>query len=114
MAEDPDALARLVHSVRRNFAAALDRPMTPAPWEERHLRQQQLDREIAAKVEARVRAAVAGDLKRLAADLDRHPLVHPGVPGVEREARRDAFLGAAVVAVHGLSQDRDDEKEAGS
>jgi len=114
MAEDPDALARVVHETRCSFAAALDRPMTPAPWEQRHPRQQQLDREIAAKVEARVRADIAADFKRLAADLKPHPLVPPGVPGIERAARQDTWRAAAVVAVNGLSPEgRDNEKEAG-
>jgi len=114
MPEDPDALARLVNETRRNFADAYERPSDVAPWEQRHPRQQALDREIAAAVEAAVRERVAADLKRLAADLTRHALVSPGVPGIEREARRDAYLAAAQVAVHGLTpQERDEDKEAG-
>jgi hypothetical protein len=100
MPDDPDTLGRIVHDTRRSFGATLDRPMTPAPWEERHPRQQELDRQIGAAVEAAVRERVAGELDRLA-------LLQ--VPGVVREAWREA---AAAVRKGGKDQERGEEKEA--
>ena len=52
-----DTLARVVHDIRREFGAAYERPVKPAPWEERHPRQQELDRQIAAARDALREAA---------------------------------------------------------
>ena len=98
--DDPDALARVVHEARCAFGAALDRPMTPAAWPERHPRQQALDRQIAADVEAAVRRMVATEIRDRAAR--RWP------PGYHRDE-----LLAAAAAVERGTQERDDDKEAG-
>ena len=92
-----DELARIVHQTRRDFGAAYERAMKPAPWEERHPRQQELDRHIAAAVECAVRTQVAADLEQLALQQ---------VPGVAREAYREAAR-----AVLRKGQERSDEKE---
>ena len=105
-----DTLARIVHETRREFGAAYERPMTPGPWEERHPRQQELDRQIAANVEAAVREQVAADFRRLAADREQFANIAPGVPRVEREAKLEAWRAAVQVALHGLEK-RSDEQE---
>ena len=103
-----DEVARIVHETRREFGAAFERPMTPAPWEERHPRQQELDRQIAAAVEAVVRERLAAELRCLAHD---DAAAEPStVPGIERRTRRDTYLAAAQVVLHGC-QDRGDAKE---
>ena len=110
-----DELARIVHETRREFGAAFERPMTPAPWEERHPRQQELDRQIAAAVvaaaveavEAVVRERIGAELRCLAHDAAAE---HSTVPGIERRTRRDTYLAAAQVVLHGC-QDRGDAKE---
>jgi hypothetical protein len=86
MADDPDALAKLVNETRRTFADAYERPSDVPPWEQRHPRQQALDREIAAAVAAAVTERHVATLKALAASA---------VPGVVRTALEDA---AAVIA----------------
>ena len=92
-----DTLARVVHDTRREFAEAFERPMTPAPWGERHPRQQELDRHIALAVECAVRNQVASELRQMALHL---------VPGVARDALREA---AGLVLRKG--QERSDGKE---
>ena len=99
MADEPDALARLVHETRREVGAAYERPVKPAPWEERHPRQQELDRHIALAVECAVRNQVAAELQQMA--------LHQ-VPGVARDALREAAR-----AVLRRGQERSDGKEAG-
>ena len=91
-----DTLARLVHETRREFGAAYERPVKPAPWEERHPRQQELDRHIAAAVECAVRNRVAAEVREMA--------LHQ-VPGVVREALREA---SRAVLLKG--QERSDEE----
>ncbi len=97
MADDPDELARIVHETRREFAGAYERPSKPAPWEERHPRQQELDRHIALAVECAVRNQVAAELQQMA--------LHQ-VPGVARDALREAAR-----AVLRKGQERSDGKE---
>jgi len=59
------------------------------------------------------RERIAEDFGRLADDLERFPEVPPGVPGIEREAKLEAWLAAVQVALHGLSpQEHSDEKRA--
>ena len=101
MADDPDALARLVNETRRNFANAYERPSNVAPWEERHPRQQALDRDIAAVVGTEV-------CKRIARECERRGNVLP--PSDER----NAWLSAAAVAmaVAREAQERSDEEGA--
>jgi len=67
---------------------------------------------MAADLEAEVRARVAADFKRLAADLERFPGFPPGVPRIERQAKLEAWLAAVQVALHGLSPQHDG-KETG-
>jgi len=110
---EPPTLGQVLHAARVEHNPPSERPRGVPPWEERAQWQRDLDEKMAAAVEAEVRRRVAADFRRLAGDLTRHPLVSPGVPGIEREARRDTWLAAAVVAVHGLApKERDDEKEA--
>jgi hypothetical protein len=99
MGEDPDVLARVVHEARRAFGAALDRPMTPVVWEERHPRQQALDREIASAVASAERRRIAGEIRDYASR--RWP------PGYHRD---ELFAAAAAVA-RGM-EDPGEEKEA--
>ena len=107
----PD-LGRLVRETRVAWALEQDgpKPSWLTGWDELDAGQREVDSRIGAAVEAEVRRRVAADFKRLAGDLQRHPLVSPGVPGIVREARRDAWLAAAQVALHGLSQDRADKE----
>jgi hypothetical protein len=128
MTGDPDALARIVHETRRSFGAALDRPMTPAPWEERHPRQQELDRQIAAAVAAQAvkdagfdQAALAAEVIRLRVRLD--DIVNEVCRRVARKCEergnalppgveRNAWLNAAAVALEAREgQERSGEKE---
>ena len=55
------------------------------------------------------RERIAADLRRLAHDADAPP---KSVPGVERQTRRDTYLAAAQVVLHGQGQERSDEKAA--
>jgi len=108
---EPPTLGQVLHEARIKHNPPAERPRGVPPWEERAAWQRDLDEKMAAAVAARVRADVAADFKRLAADLKPHPLVPPGVPGIMRETQRDTWLAAAVVAVNGLSpKERDDEK----
>jgi len=118
MAEGREPLGRIAHATYRDWLAEQVQRVYGdeaqlGSWEDLAEGMREAYMRIAAAVAARVRADIAADFKRLAGDLVRHPLVSPGVPGIVREARRDAYLAAAVVAVNGLSpQGRDDEKEA--
>ena len=112
--EPRPSLGEVLHEARVAGGEARPRPWPPEDWADRDPRLRDLDEKMAAAVEARVRADIAADFKRLAADLKPHPLVPPGVPGIERRVRQDTWRAAAVVAVNGLSpKGRDDEKEAG-
>lgn len=91
-----DTLARIVNETRRTFAHAYERPSEVPSWEERHPRQQELDRHIAVAVEGAVRNQVAAELQQLA--------LHQ-VPGIVREALREA--ARAVLRGH---KDCSDEK----
>jgi len=113
-ASEHESLGEVLHRARQAGGVQRPRPWPIEDWAERDEQLKALDEKMAAAVEARVRADIAADFKRLAADLGRRPLVHPGVPGIERRVRQDTWRAAAVVAVNGLSpQGRDDEKEAG-
>lgn len=90
-ADSPDPrepLGRLVHEVRCSFGAALDRPMTPAPWEERHPRQQELDMQIGE-------AVAAAGRERLRAVLAEHYLA--GITCDHAQERDNPVCGCSLV-----------------
>jgi hypothetical protein len=106
---DPrEPLGRIVHETRRSFGAALDRPMIPAPWEERHPKQRELDMQIAA-------AVVADALPELAAaqalldSVERRARVWAALP--EGELRRAGMDLLGLIRPQ--DQERGDEGEAG-
>ena len=67
---------------------------------------------MAADLEAVVRGRVAADFRRLADDLERFAEIPPGVPGIERVAKLEAWRGAVQVALHGLTPEgRSDGKD---
>ncbi len=110
---DTRTLGRVLHEARIEHNPKTERPRGVPPWDERAPWQQQLDEEMAADFEAFVRQRVAADFKRLADDLERFPGIPPGVPGIERAAKLEAWRGAVHVALFGLSQERGDGEEPG-
>ena len=66
-------------------------------------------RRIATAVLQLERERIAAELRRLASDAAAQP---PTVPGIERDTRRDTYLAAAQVALHGQVQERSDENGA--
>ncbi len=108
---DDHTLGRVLHEARIKHNPPLERPRGVPPWEERAGWQRDLDELMAAEVETVVRARIAADFRRLAADRERFADLPPGVPRVEREAKLEAWLAAVQVALHGLTPERGDEKE---
>ena len=104
---DDRTLGRVLHDARIKHNPPAERPRTVAPWDERAPWQQQLDEAMAADLEAVVRARIAVELRRLADDAAALPVT---VPGIERRTRRDTYLAAVQVVLHGLSE-RSDEEE---
>lgn len=100
---DDRTLGQILHAARIKHNPPKERPANVPPWDERAPWQQDLDEEMAADLEAEVRARVAADFQRLADDLERFPEIPPGVPGIEREAKLEAWRSAVQVALHGLA-----------
>ena len=110
LSSDTRTLGQVLHDARRKHNPKTERPRNVAPWDERAPWQQELDEEMAADLEAEVRARVAADFQRLAGDLQRFPEFPPGGPGIEREAKLEAWLAAVQVALHGLAERSDGEE----
>jgi hypothetical protein len=106
MADDRPSLGEVLHRARQAGGEQRPRPWPPEDWADRDERLRALDEAMAAAVEAVVRERIATDLHRLATGG------RDGVPGVERDAKRDAYLAAEHVARFGLAQERSDEEEA--
>lgn len=112
MTDAPMSPGEILHRARQAAGEQRPRPWPPEDWKDRGPALQAVDEAMAAAVEAAVRERVAADFRRLADDLERFPLVPPGVPGIERVAKLEAWRGAEHVALFGLApQERDDEKE---
>ena len=81
LSSDTRTLGQVLHDARRKHNPKTERPRNVAPWDERAPWQQELDEEMAADLEAEVRARVAADFQRLAGDLQRFPEFPPGGAG---------------------------------
>ena len=107
---DDRTLGQVLHEARIEHNPPKERPANVPPWDQRAPWQQQLDEEMAADLEAEVRARVAADFQHLAGDLQRFPEFPPGGPGIEREAKLEAWLAAVQVSLHGLAERSDGEE----
>jgi len=103
---DDRTLGQVLHAARIEHNPKTERPRGVPPWGEQAPCQRDLDEQMAAGLEAVVRGRVAADFQRLADDLERFPEIPAGVPGIEREAKLEAWRGAVHVALHGLSPER--------
>ena len=110
MADDHPSLGEVLHRARCAGGEQRPRPWPPEDWADRDPRLKAVDEAMAAAVEAAVRERIAGDLKHLARSAAAPPST---VPGIERRTRRDTYLAAAHVALHGIGQERSDEEGPG-
>ena len=110
MTDAPVSLGEVLHRARCAGGEQRPRPWPPEDWADRDPRLKELDGAMAAAVEAAVRERIAGDLKHLAHSAAALP---SAVPGIERRTRRDTYLAAAQVAMHGIGQERSDEEGPG-
>jgi hypothetical protein len=105
-APDPrESPGRIVHETRCSFGAALDRPMIPAPWEERHPKQRELDMQIAAAVIADAVPELAA-LQAFRDSVERRARVWAALP--DGELRRAGMELLGLIRPQG--QDRGDEE----
>jgi hypothetical protein len=107
-ADPREPLGRIVHDTRCSFGAALERPMIPAPWEERHPKQRELDMQIAAAVAAQALPGLADAQARLDS-VERRARVWAALP--DGELRRAGMELLGLIRPQG--QERGDEGEAG-
>lgn len=98
---------QVLHEARIKHNPPKERPANVPPWGERAPWQQELDEAMAADLEAEVRERIAAGLQRLAYSAAAQPVA---VPGVEQDTRRDTYLAAAQVVLHGKVQERDGEE----
>ena len=104
---DDRTLGQVLHEARQALGEQRPRGWPVEDWADRDYRLQAGDEAMAAAVEAVVRERIAVELRRLADDAAAQPVT---VPGIERRTRRDTYLAAVQVALHGLAK-RSDEKE---
>ncbi len=93
LSSDRLTLGQHLHEARRAVTDGRDRPWPVEDWADRDPVLQARDEAMAAAVEAEIRRRIAGDFQRLADDLERFPEIPPGVPGIERRAKLEAWIG---------------------
>ena len=105
---DTRTLGQVLHEARKALGEQRPRGWPVEDWADRDSRLQAGDEAMAAAVETVVRERIAAVLRDLAYSAAAQPVV---VPGIERRTRRDTYLAAAQVVLHGGQvQECSDEK----
>src|SRR5208282_3767733 len=95
---DDRTLGQVLHAARQAAGEQRPRPWPIEDWKDRGPQLQAVDEAMAGAVASAVRERIAAELRRLADSAAALPSV---VPGIERRTRRDTYLAAAQVVLHG-------------